>query len=144
MMENPVLQQVAEWIVQSITGCRSWAVKDGDHGEKVHLVKEVLTVVYPMMSRWLPSLFGATALRSGECELRILKDSGRGVVFPKATAYGLLLNWKAGQHVITKAFKHPVFQWLLWWRGQGNRELCSNRISNLLNDEKCRSCENSA
>lgn len=39
MMENIVLL-----IFQGVTGCRSLAVKDND-GEKLHLVKEVLTVV---------------------------------------------------------------------------------------------------
>ena len=63
---------------QSITGCKSLAVQDND-GEKVHLVKEVVTIIMGYTCAF-PSWFGAVVLWSGKCVLRILKDSGRGVL----------------------------------------------------------------
>lgn len=48
-MENTVLLVHCFLMFQSITGCKSLAVKDNDR-EKVHLVKEVLTIVYPMIT----------------------------------------------------------------------------------------------
>lgn len=44
MMENIVLLVHSFLIFQGVTGCKSLVVKDND-GEKVHLVKEVWTVV---------------------------------------------------------------------------------------------------
>lgn len=81
MMENIVLLVHCFLMFQNITGSKSLAVKDNNDGERVHLVKEVLTVVYLVITCWLPSWFGAAVLWSGKCVLRILKDSGRRVFF---------------------------------------------------------------
>ena len=81
MMENIVLLVHCFLMFQSITGCKSLAVKDNNDGEKVHLVKEVLTIVSTCYRGILPSWVGAAVPWSAKCVLRVLKDSGRRVFF---------------------------------------------------------------
>lgn len=50
MMENIVLLVHCFLMFQNITGCKSLAVRDNNDGEKAHLVKEVWTIVYPMIT----------------------------------------------------------------------------------------------